>query len=1087
MNNSVSSRRPATAFLVLFLFAAFSLTSAHADLAADKNFLPPSFAKPVPPERALLLPDGKYLLLFDPDTLTDQAAGPITRYLADGTLDTTFSFSRDYKQVRAAVSAGNGKLYVAATRYLYGTKETEQILRLNSDGSIDPTFIPAVIASPDNLNFVWTMYLQPDGKILAAGYFATVSGIARGNIVRLMTDGTVDTTFNPPVIDGEVYAITVQPDNKILLGGVFFAVNSSNSLGVVRLNDNGSVDSTFNPSGFRRTPNVRIRGFAIQSGGKVVMAGEFRLGSSGSTPNGPLVRLNADGSYDSTFTFVTNITNPQSRDLAVQSSDGKLVVSVASSVYRFNSDGSRDSSLRQPVFLNAVLNPPTSAGTPVTVNLDANGRILVGGIFTDVDPPGAPNYAHFGVVRLNSDGTVDASLISSRRTGNQTAPSSFARLDNGSTLVSFRDKIDPAFPYNFGRLLPNGSRDSSFTLSSSDPSRFLTNFTAQGFEPLPDGKFFVYGLDTGNNRMAYGKIASNGVEDTTFTSNNGTFFQTATAAPDGKILLAAGNDPGITVYASLGRLQVNGQPDTLNIATSIHDNQVMRTQPPFGGIGTIQTIYAGSRFLAVQPDGKMLYEYLRSDGRFHFLRLDTAGSQEPGFTETTLEPTDLTQSFPVVVDPATFITVQPQNGAWTASFPLLDAHVQTDGRIVLVGQFKSFGGTAAHSIVRLEANGALDATFNPGAGPQWTSLTETATLFPKIENIEPLPDGKFLITGNFEAFDGTAAPGIAVLNANGSIDTSFNAPVQRDKRSRLDGNLKRQSDGSFLLSGPYKVFGESEARSLIRLVSLQPAAVNISTRLGVGTDENVLIEGFIVQGPAGSSKKIMVRAIGPSLSQFGIADALANPTLEIHDANSVTVARNNDWKTTQIGGLITGDQFAEINASGVAPTNDLESALIVSLEPGNYTAVVRGAGNTVGTGVVDAFDLDAGSAARVANIATRGLIQPGDKLMIGGFIVQNGSIKTVVRAIGPSLTAFGISNALPDTTLQLRDQQGAIVMENDDWKTSQQQELESTGLQPTHDLEAALVATIQPGQYTAQVRGKGDASGIGVVQVYFLQ
>jgi hypothetical protein len=199
------------------------------------------------------------------------------------------------------------------------------------------------------------------------------------------------------------------------------------------------------------------------------------------------------------------------------------------------------------------------------------------------------------------------------------------------------------------------------------------------------------------------------------------------------------------------------------------------------------------------------------------------------------------------------------------------------------------------------------------------------------------------------------------------------------------------------------------------------------------------------------------------------------------------VATNNDWKITQPGGLITGNQFNEINGSGIAPTNDLESAVIVALAPGSYTAVVRGANNSVGTGVVDAFDLDAGSAARLANIATRGVVQPGDKLMIAGFIIQNGAVKVVVRGIGPSLQQFGISNALPDTTLQLRDQQGTVVLENDDWKSSQQQELEATGLQPGHDLEAALVTTIQPGQYTAQLRGKNNDSGIGVVQVYFLQ
>jgi hypothetical protein len=202
---------------------------------------------------------------------------------------------------------------------------------------------------------------------------------------------------------------------------------------------------------------------------------------------------------------------------------------------------------------------------------------------------------------------------------------------------------------------------------------------------------------------------------------------------------------------------------------------------------------------------------------------------------------------------------------------------------------------------------------------------------------------------------------------------------------------------------------------------------------------------------------------------------------------------NNDWKVTQTGGLIVGDQSAEISRSGLAPSNDLESAIIADLAPGSYTAVVQGAGGGTGTGVVDAYDLSGASPARLANIATRGLVQPGDKLMIAGFIVQNGAVRAVIRAIGPSLVAFGIGNALPDTTLQLRDQNGAIVVENDDWKVrssdggSQQAEMEATGLQPTDDREAAFVTTLQPGQYTAQLRGKPETTGIGVVQVYFLQ
>jgi hypothetical protein len=270
---------------------------------------------------------------------------------------------------------------------------------------------------------------------------------------------------------------------------------------------------------------------------------------------------------------------------------------------------------------------------------------------------------------------------------------------------------------------------------------------------------------------------------------------------------------------------------------------------------------------------------------------------------------------------------------------------------------------------------------------------------------------------------------------------------------------------------------------------------NVSTRLPVGTGDNVLIEGFSVQGPAGSTKKIIVRAIGPFLATCcGITDALANPTLEIHDPSNgnAIVAMNDDWKVTQFGSLITADQSGEIAASGFAPSNDLESAIIANLPPGSYTAVVRGVGNSVGTGVVDAFDLSPAASAKLVNIATRGLIQPGDQLMIAGFVVQGAPVKAVVKAIGPSLAAFGINNALADTTLQLRDQNGVIVVENDNWKvrsdgSSQQAEMEATGLQPTNDLEAAFVTTIQPGQYTAQVRGKPEGTGIGVVQVYFLQ
>jgi hypothetical protein len=283
-------------------------------------------------------------------------------------------------------------------------------------------------------------------------------------------------------------------------------------------------------------------------------------------------------------------------------------------------------------------------------------------------------------------------------------------------------------------------------------------------------------------------------------------------------------------------------------------------------------------------------------------------------------------------------------------------------------------------------------------------------------------------------------------------------------------------------------FDISDANFTITGNGVTPGVVaNVSTRLFAGKDDNALFEGFIIQGPAGSTKKLLIRALGPFLGNFQITGFLPNPTLDIFEGSNI-IARNNDWRTTQIGGNITADQSQEIAASGLAPTNEQESTVIANLAPGNFTAVVRGFGNTDGIGLVDAFDLNTASAAKVVNFATRGLVQPGDQLLTAGFIIQNGSVRAVIRAIGPSLTGppFNITNALSDTTLQLRDQNAALVQENDDWQTDQKAELEATGLQPTNIKEAALVRTIPPGQYSAQLRGKPESTGIGVIEIYFI-
>ncbi|MDQ3117180.1 MAG: hypothetical protein M3Q86_11355 [Verrucomicrobiota bacterium] len=244
---------------------------------------------------------------------------------------------------------------------------------------------------------------------------------------------------------------------------------------------------------------------------------------------------------------------------------------------------------------------------------------------------------------------------------------------------------------------------------------------------------------------------------------------------------------------------------------------------------------------------------------------------------------------------------------------------------------------------------------------------------------------------------------------------------------------------------------------------------NISTRLRVQTGDNVLIGGFIITGT--DPKEVVVRAIGPSLGAFGITDPLPNPILELHYPDGTTVVTNNDWRATQ---------EAEIIATGLAPTNNLESAILATLDPGNYTAIVRGVNGGTGVGVVETYDLSEEVDSALANISTRGLVETGDNVMIGGIIVgpetaPSGSI--LLRGIGPSLGAFGIANPLANPTMEFRDVNGVLITSNDNWKSTQQAAIEATGLQPTNDLEAAILATLGAGNYTAILSGVGGTTG----------
>jgi hypothetical protein len=249
----------------------------------------------------------------------------------------------------------------------------------------------------------------------------------------------------------------------------------------------------------------------------------------------------------------------------------------------------------------------------------------------------------------------------------------------------------------------------------------------------------------------------------------------------------------------------------------------------------------------------------------------------------------------------------------------------------------------------------------------------------------------------------------------------------------------------------------------------------------VQTGENVGIGGFIITGTA--PKHVLLRAIGPSLTQVGIPNPLADPVMELHVPGAFVTITNDNWRDDPA-------QEALIIASGIPPTNNLESAIDATLSSGSYTAIVSGKNNTSGIGLVEAYDLGQAVDSKLANISTRAFVETGDSIVIAGFILggNTGADRVVVRGIGPSLPAAGVADALADPTLELRDGDGALLASNNNWQDdpAQAAELTAAGLALTNNLESGIAATLPPGPYTALLAGLNHGIGVGLVEVYDL-
>jgi uncharacterized delta-60 repeat protein len=927
-------------------------------------------------------------------------------------------------------------------------------------GSIDPTLDAG--RGPNLVKpFGSAALVQPDNKILVFGSFNAFDLDYVPPLIRLNPDGSRDSSFdasNAAASHG-LLPVAVQLDGRILCvdgrGGSGAAL-------LLRLNPDGSLDNSFSVRFTTARSNPSIDNVVVLGNGKIIIGGYFDTVNGVQRPQ--LARVNTDGTLDSSF-------NPAraSSSFAVQST-GKIVIAFGDSeVDRLNVDGTLDSSFV------AVTDPSSNANSLGSVIVQPDDRI-----FWTIYSSNAFDATTSTMRRLNAHGGYDPTFLSytefdyigslqtflqkdgkllvnsyRRLNADGTQDSSFKPAKAGAVVGQQSDgRLILAGSSQLIRLFLNGSLDNSF--DGGPHLTLIKNKAIDHAALLPNGKIVITGGFNYIDRITRTGIAvlnSDGTPDLTFDAR--ALLTLDTSDNTGLNSIAVQNEKILVAFkGNIVRLNSDGSVD--------HAFQFTSAQT--GGAGGIAAVLA---------DGKILVY----DGGL--VRLFPDGSRDASFQPATpdgrvalVQPD---QKILLIEDKG--LTRLNPDGSLDNGFSTADS--------IHLGYFDAIGGVAlepdgkylvhqfAYSnfrelFVRLNSDGSSDATFNPDL--VWASV-------PGFDQAGILLDGDIGPEADFARHSQLIRQiGVARLTSTGARDASF-VSVPFNAEAGL-GSVLVQPDGQLIVTGSFDHVDGLERHAIVRLNDRSSRKLaNISTRAQVGTGQSVEIAGFIISGSW--PKKVIVRALGPSLtsSGFGASQVLADPSLELHDGSGAMIASNNDWQENE----------TEISKTGLQPEDSLESAIVATLAPGTYTAVIQGHSGEQGIALAEVYDLDSTATSNLADISTRGMVNWGDQALIGGFILRGAEASTVVvRALGPSLGSFGISSPLSDPFLTVHDQSGTAVASNDNWKQTQQTELESHGLGCGNENDSALLTTLPPGAYTAVVTSANGESGVGLVEVYSL-
>ena len=706
---------------------------------------------------------------------------------------------------------------------------------------------------------VGALTIQSDGKIIVGGgQFTSWNGTTVGYIVRLNSDGTRDTAFttnNGTGANNVVYSIAIQSDGKIVLGGSFTSWNGTTVGRIVRLNSDGTRDTAFstNTGTGANSSFAIVLTNAIQSDGKILIGGDFT--SWNGTTVGFIVRLNSDGTRDTAFT--TNIgtgANNTVRSIAIQS-DGKILVggifstwngTTVNRIVRLNSDGTRDTSF--------TTNIGTGAASSIrSIAIQSDGKILVGGDFTTW------NGTTVGyIVRLNSDGTRDTAFTTNIGTGANNTVRSIAIQSDGKILVGGDFTSWNAVTVGYiVRLNSDGTRDTTFTTNTGTGASSLVYAIAV----QSDGKILVGGF-TSWDGTAVGYIVrlnSDGTNSETLSSFASTSVRAIAIQSDGKIIVggAFGGWNGVLVNR-LVRLNLDGTRDTA-FSTNV-------------GTGANNAVNS----IVIQPDGKILlggsFSFWNGTLVNYIVRLNSDGTRDTTFTTNTgtggnsLVLSTVIQSDGKILiggqftswngttvgrivrlnSDGTLDTTFTTNNGTGGSSIVQRLAIQSDGKIVLVGFFTAWNGTTVGRIVRLNSDGTRDTAFPTYAGTGPNS---------NVYSIAIQSDGQILVGGLFSGWSGVTAGRIVRLNADGTLDTTFVSNTGTGGDISFINSIAVQSDGKIVLGGGFTVFNGTTAGRIVRLNT--DGTLDTAFTTNTGTGANAAVNEIVIQ----PDKKILVGGV----------------------------------------------------------------------------------------------------------------------------------------------------------------------------------------------------------------------------------